>query len=400
MSDKSLDIIKKGTDEIIGEDILVKKLKSSRPLTIKAGFDPTAPDLHLGHTILLNKLRQFQDLGHSVVFLIGDFTATIGDPTGKTELRPILSNEEVIQNAKTYQNQVYKILDKNKTLVKFNSEWLGKLSASELIQIIGSYSVARMLERDDFKKRFKTNKNISIKEFIYPILQGYDSVVINADVELGGTDQKFNLLMGRYFQSLNNPDVEDAKQVVITLPLLEGLDGVKKMSKSLNNYIAIDDSPKEMFGKIMSISDELMWKYFEVLSSISSKDLNALKKSAAENKTNPRDAKLNLGYEIVSRFYSDEIAEKSKNDFLSVFQQNKIPDEIDLVEISQMPLPNILKHVGFVKSTSEARRLIEQKALKIDDNVEESVNKVLEKGTYLLKLGKKKFIRVKIANTL
>ena len=399
MSDKSLDIIKKGTDEIIGEDILVKKLKSSRPLTIKAGFDPTAPDLHLGHTILLNKLRQFQDLGHSVVFLIGDFTATIGDPTGKTELRPILSNEEVIQNAKTYQNQVYKILDKNKTLVKFNSEWLGKLSASELIQIIGSYSVARMLERDDFKKRFKTNKNISIKEFIYPILQGYDSVVINADVELGGTDQKFNLLMGRYFQSLNNPDVEDVKQVVITLPLLEGLDGVKKMSKSLNNYIAIDDSPKEMFGKIMSISDELMWKYFEVLSSISLKDLNALKKSAAENKTNPRDAKLDLGYEIVSRFYSDEIAEKSKNDFLSVFQQNKIPDEIDLVEISQMPLPNILKHVGFVKSTSEARRLIEQKALKIDDNVEESVNKVLEKGTYLLKLGKKKFIRVKIANT-
>ena len=399
MSDKSLDIIKKGTDEIIGEDILVKKLKSSRPLTIKAGFDPTAPDLHLGHTILLNKLRQFQDLGHSVVFLIGDFTATIGDPTGKTELRPILSNEEVIQNAKTYQNQVYKILDKNKTLVKFNSEWLGKLSASELIQIIGSYSVARMLERDDFKKRFKTNKNISIKEFIYPILQGYDSVVLNADVELGGTDQKFNLLMGRYFQSLNNPDVEDAKQVVITLPLLEGLDGVKKMSKSLNNYIAIDDSPKEMFGKIMSISDELMWKYFEVLSSISLKDLNALKKSAAENKTNPRDAKLDLGYEIVSRFYSDEIAEKSKNDFLSVFQQNKIPDEIDLVEISQMPLPNILKHVGFVKSTSEARRLIEQKALKIDDNVEESVNKVLEKGTYLLKLGKKKFIRVKIANT-
>ena len=399
MSDKSLDIIKKGTDEIIGEDILVKKLKSSRPLTIKAGFDPTAPDLHLGHTVLLNKLRQFQDLGHSVVFLIGDFTATIGDPTGKTELRPILSNEEVIQNAKTYQNQVYKILDKNKTLVKFNSEWLGKLSASELIQIIGSYSVARMLERDDFKKRFKTNKNISIKEFIYPILQGYDSVVINADVELGGTDQKFNLLMGRYFQSLNNPDVEDAKQVVITLPLLEGLDGVKKMSKSLNNYIAIDDSPKEMFGKIMSISDELMWKYFEVLSSISLKDLNALKKSAAENKTNPRDAKLDLGYEIVSRFYSDEIAEKSKNDFLSVFQQNKIPDEIDLVEIIQMPLPNILKHVGFVKSTSEARRLIEQKALKIDDNVEESVNKVLEKGTYLLKLGKKKFIRVKIANT-
>ena len=274
------------------------------------------------------------------------------------------------------------------------------LSVDEAVRIaLENKAVITNAERDDFKKRFKTNKNISIKEFIYPILQGYDSVVLNADVELGGTDQKFNLLMGRYFQSLNNPDVEDAKQVVITLPLLEGLDGVKKMSKSLNNYIAIDDSPKEMFGKIMSISDELMWKYFEVLSSISLKDLNTLKKSAAENKTNPRDAKLDLGYEIVSRFYSDEIAEKSKNDFLSVFQQNKIPDEIDLVEIIQMPLPNILKHVGFVKSTSEARRLIEQKALKIDDNVEESVNKVLEKGTYLLKLGKKKFIRVKIANT-
>ena len=399
MSDKSLDIIKKGTDEIISEDILVKKLQSSKPLTIKAGFDPTAPDLHLGHTILLNKLRQFQDLGHTVVFLIGDFTATIGDPTGKTELRPVLSNDEVLKNAETYQNQVYKILDKNRTVVKFNSEWLGKLSASELIQIIGSYSVARMLERDDFKKRFKTNKNISIKEFIYPILQGYDSVILNADVELGGTDQKFNLLMGRYFQSLNNPDIEDAKQVVITLPLLEGLDGVKKMSKSLNNYIAIDDSPKEMFGKIMSISDELMWKYYEVLSSISSNELKVLKQSATENKINPRDAKLNLGYEIVSRFYSDEIAEKSKNDFLSIFQQNKIPDEIDLVEIDSMPLPNILKHVGFVKSTSEARRLIEQKALKIDDNVEESVNKILNQGTYLLKLGKKKFIRVKIVNT-
>ena len=398
MSEKPIDIIKKGTDEIINEDLLIKKLNSSKSLTIKAGFDPTAPDLHLGHTVLLNKLRQFQDLGHTVIFLIGDFTATIGDPTGKTELRPVLSDKEVLKNADTYKNQVFKILDENKTIVKFNSEWLAKLSSAELINIIGSYSVARMLERDDFKKRFKTNKNISIKEFIYPILQGYDSVALNADVELGGTDQKFNLLMGRYFQSLNNPNNEDAKQVVITLPLLEGLDGVKKMSKSLNNYIAIDDKPKEMFGKIMSISDELMWKYYEILSSISTTRLKELKKGALENNINPRDIKLDLGYEIVSRFYSEDIAEKSKKDFLSIFQQKKIPDEIDLIEAKSMPLPNILKHVGFVKSTSEARRLIEQKALKIDDKLVESVNKVLNEGTYLLKLGKKKFIRVKIVN--
>jgi len=398
MSEKPIDIIKKGTDEIINEDLLIKKLNSSKSLTIKAGFDPTAPDLHLGHTVLLNKLRQFQDLGHTVIFLIGDFTATIGDPTGKTELRPVLSDKEVLKNADTYKNQVFKILDENKTIVKFNSEWLAKLSSAELINIIGSYSVARMLERDDFKKRFKTNKNISIKEFIYPILQGYDSVALNADVELGGTDQKFNLLMGRYFQSLNNPNNEDAKQVVITLPLLEGLDGVKKMSKSLNNYIAIDDKPKEMFGKIMSISDELMWKYYEILSSISATGLKELKKGTLENNINPRDVKLDLGYEIVSRFYSDDIAEKSKKDFLSIFQQKKIPDEIDLIEAKSMPLPNILKHVGFVKSTSEARRLIEQKALKIDDKLVESVNKVLNEGTYLLKLGKKKFIRVKIVN--
>tara|TARA_Y100000748_G_scaffold97128_1_gene80936 strand:- start:351 stop:1550 length:1200 start_codon:yes stop_codon:yes gene_type:complete len=398
MSDKSLEIIKKGTDEIINEELLIKKLKSSKPLIIKAGFDPTAPDLHLGHTVLLNKLRQFQDLGHSVIFLIGDFTATIGDPTGKTELRPVLSQEEVLKNAETYKNQVFKILDKDKTLVKFNSEWLGKLSAAELIQIIGSYSVARMLERDDFKKRFKTNRNISIKEFIYPILQGYDSVALNADIELGGTDQKFNLLMGRYFQSIKNPDQEDAKQVVITLPLLEGLDGVKKMSKSLNNYIAIDDSPKEMFGKIMSISDELMWKYYEILSSINKKELDNLKKSATDNKINPRDVKFDLGTEIVSRFYSNKEAEKAKNDFLNVFQQNKAPEDIKLLEINSMPLPNILKHIGFVPSTSEARRMIQQKALKIDDKIEDSIDKVLKEGTYLLKLGKKKFIRVKVVN--
>ena len=398
MSDKPIDIIKKGTDEIINEELLVKKLQSSKPLVIKAGFDPTAPDLHLGHTVLLNKLRQFQDLGHTVIFLIGDFTATIGDPTGKTELRPVLSNAEVLKNAETYKSQVFKILDQNKTMIKFNSEWLAKLSAAELINIIGSYSVARMLERDDFKKRFKTNKNISIKEFIYPILQGYDSVALNADVELGGTDQKFNLLMGRYFQSINNPDKEDAKQVVITLPLLEGLDGFKKMSKSLNNYIAIDDSPKEMFGKIMSISDDLMWRYYEILSSISNKELNILKSKAVEDKLNPRDIKFDLGVEIVTRFHNKKEAEKSKNDFLAVFQKNKNPDDIELVEVKAMPLPNLLKHIGFVSSTSEARRLISQKALKINEKTVNSIDEELPNGQYLLKLGKKKFIKVNITN--
>ena len=399
MSDKPIDIIKKGTDEIINEELLIKKLKSSKPLIIKAGFDPTAPDLHLGHTVLLNKLRQFQDLGHTIIFLIGDFTATIGDPTGKTELRPVLSNKEVLKNAQTYKEQVFKILDKKKTLIKFNSEWLSKLSAAELINIIGSYSVARMLERDDFKKRFKSNKNISIKEFIYPILQGYDSVKLNADVELGGTDQKFNLLMGRYFQSINNSDKEDSKQVVITLPLLVGLDGVKKMSKSLNNYIAIDDSPKDMFGKIMSISDDLMWKYLDIFSEKSIENIKSLKVEALANKINPRDIKFELGIEIVTRFHNKVEAEKSKNDFLKVFQKNQNPDDIKLVDVSEMPLPNLLKHVGFVTSTSEARRLITQKALKIDERTIESIDEKLPAGQYLIKLGKKKFIKVNIIKT-
>jgi tyrosyl-tRNA synthetase len=399
MPDKPISIIKRGTDEIINEDLLIKKLKSSKPLIIKAGFDPTAPDLHLGHTVLLNKLRQFQDLGHTVIFLIGDFTATIGDPTGKTELRPVLSPEEVTKNAETYKEQVFKILDKNKTVVKFNSEWLGKLTASELIQIIGSYSVARMLERDDFKKRFKSNKNISIKEFIYPILQGYDSVALNADVELGGTDQKFNLLMGRYFQSVNKPNDEDAKQVIITLPLLEGLDGVKKMSKSLNNYIAIKDTPKDMFGKIMSISDDLMWRYYEILSNISSSELKNIKKDAALGVINPRDVKYNLGLEIVTRFYNEVDAENAKDEFTKIFQQNKNPENIELKEVQSMPLPNLLKHIGFVASTSEARRLIAQKALKINDEVEDSITLELPNGLYLLKLGKKKFIKVNITSS-
>lgn len=396
MDKNILDVIKKGTDEIIGEELLIKKLNSSKPLVVKAGFDPTAPDLHLGHTILLNKLRQFQDLGHKVIFLIGDFTATIGDPTGKTELRPTLSMDEVIANAETYKKQVFKILDEKKTIIKFNSEWLSKLSASDLIQIIGSYSVARMLEREDFKKRFKSNKNISLKEFIYPILQGYDSVALKADVELGGTDQKFNLLMGRYFQGLNNNNNEEAKQVVITLPLLEGLDGVKKMSKTLNNYIAIDDIPSEIFGKIMSISDDLMWRYYELLSDIDHKQLNKLKNAANNNEMNPRDIKIDLGIEIVTKFYNKDIAIKAKEDFLNIFQQNKTPENIEMINISQMPLPNLLKQIGFVPSTSEARRLIDQKALKINDQVIESIDFEITEGLHNLKLGKKKFAQINV----
>ena len=396
MDKNILDVIKKGTDEIIGEELLIKKLNSSKPLVVKAGFDPTAPDLHLGHTILLNKLRQFQDLGHKVIFLIGDFTATIGDPTGKTELRPTLSMDEVIANAETYKKQVFKILDEKKTIIKFNSEWLSKLSASDLIQIIGSYSVARMLEREDFKKRFKSNKNISLKEFIYPILQGYDSVALKADVELGGTDQKFNLLMGRYFQGLSNNNNEEAKQVVITLPLLEGLDGVKKMSKTLNNYIAIDDIPSEIFGKIMSISDDLMWRYYELLSDIDHKQLNKLKNAANNNEMNPRDIKIDLGIEIVTKFYNKDIAIKAKEDFLNIFQQNKTPENIEMINISQMPLPNLLKQIGFVPSTSEARRLIDQKALKINDQVIESIDFEITEGLHNLKLGKKKFAQINV----
>ncbi len=397
MHDK-LSIISRGTDEIIEEEGLIKKLEASRPLTIKAGFDPTAPDIHLGHTVLLNKMRQFQDLGHKVIFLIGDFTATIGDPTGKTELRPILSEKEILENAKTYKEQVFKILNPKETIIKFNSEWLKKLSGSKIIEIIGEYSVARMLERDDFKKRFKNNQNISIKEFVYPILQGYDSYAINADVELGGTDQKFNLLMGRHIQALKNPNDDQAKQIVITLPLLEGTDGVKKMSKSLDNYIGINDKSDDMFGKIMSISDDLMWKYYDLLSFKKIAEIEKFKKGAKNNEINPRDIKLDLASEIVERFHSEKEAIEARKNFLDVFQKNMQPDPSTLktVEIKKMPLPNLLKESGLVSSTSEARRLISQGALKIDNVSVESAEHIIEPGEYFLKLGKKKFINIKV----
>lgn len=393
-----LEEIKRGADEILVFSEFEEKIKSGKKLKIKAGFDPTAPDLHLGHTVLLNKLRQFQNFGHDVIFLIGDFTGMIGDPTGKNATRPPLTEDEVKQNAKTYQNQVFKILDKKRTHVVFNSEWLKNLGADGMLKLSAQYTVARMLERDDFSKRFKSNQSISIHEFMYPLMQGYDSVALEADVELGGTDQKFNLLMGRYFQSIEKPNDEDAKQVVITLPLLEGLDGIKKMSKSLGNYIAIDDSPKDMFGKIMSISDELMWKYYEILSTLTLEEIGILKQNANDNKINPRDIKLDLGIEIVSKFYDKDIANEAKTEFLNVFQKNKNPDKLDLIEINAMPLPNLLKEIGFVSSTSEARRLIEQNALKINEKTVNLIDTVLKDGTYLLKLGKKKFIKVKIIN--
>lgn len=396
MISNDIDLIKRGTDEIIDEQSLKDKLNKGIPLTVKAGFDPTAPDLHLGHTILLNKMKQFQDLGHNVIFLIGDFTATIGDPTGKSELRPMMTEDEIKENCKTYKNQVFSILDRKKTKIEYNSKWLKKISASKLIEISSSYSVSRMLERDDFKKRFKQNISISIREFLYPILQGYDSVEMNADIELGGTDQKFNLLMGRHLQSIFSKTKE--KQVVITLPLIEGIDGVKKMSKSLGNYIGIKDKPEEMYGKLMSINDELMWKYFELLSFKDLEYIDSLKKDVLSEKKNPKSAKMELAREIVDRFHGPSKAKKAEKNFISVFQNKANPslDSIESFETAQLPLPNILRDAKVLASTSEARRLIQQKAIKVDDKVFNSPTELISQGTHLIKVGKKKFLKIKV----
>ena len=326
---ESMDLIRRGADEILIEDELVKKLKKGVPLRIKAGFDPTAPDLHLGHTVLINKLRQFQDLGHEVLFLIGDFTGMIGDPTGKSATRPPLSRDEVLENAKSYEEQIFKILNPEKTLVLFNSSWMGEMSAADLIALAAKHTVARMLERDDFNKRYKEGQPIAVHEFLYPLVQGYDSVALQADVELGGTDQKFNLLVGRQLQQ----DYNQPPQIVMTMPLLEGLDGVQKMSKSLGNYVGITEPPSEMFGKIMSISDELMWRYFELLSFRSIDDIGALRR-AVEEGLNPRDAKFELAIEIVARFHDSKAAEGAKQEFISRFQQGAMPDEIPDVTLS------------------------------------------------------------------
>ena len=388
---KQLQIIKQGIDEIIGEDDLVQKLKDKKILTIKVGFDPTAPDLHLGHTVILRKMRQFQDLGHKVIFLIGDFTGRIGDPSGKNKTRPPLTDNEIKENAQTYKDQVYKVLDPQKTIVDFNSRWGDSMSAADMIKLAAQSTVARMIERDDFSKRYKNNQPISIHEFLYPLMQGYDSVELEADIELGGTDQKFNLLVGRDLQ--RNSDM--SPQTIITLPLLEGLDGVKKMSKSEQNYIGITESADEIFGKTMSISDEIMFKWFDLLSLRPPSDIDDLQKSI-DNGANPRDAKIELAYELAERFTSTKDAEEAKENFFKKFAKNELPTNIEEKEIpfsSDLALPNILKDLGMVTSTSEALRLIKQGAVKIDQNKVESKDfKIEQNKKTLIQVGKKKFI--------
>jgi tyrosyl-tRNA synthetase len=387
-----------GAEEILLESDLIKKLEENRPLTIKAGFDPTAPDLHLGHTVLINKLKQFQDAGHNVQFLIGDFTAMIGDPTGKNVTRKPLSREEVADNAKTYQAQVFKILDPNKTVVKFNSAWMGEMTSAELIQLAARNTVARMLERDDFNKRYKGGQPIAIHEFLYPLIQGYDSVVMKADVELGGTDQKFNLLMGRQLQE----GYGQKPQVVLTMPILEGLDGVQKMSKSLNNYIGIADVPDDMFGKIMSISDELMWRYFKLLSFKSMTEIESWR-AACEGGENPRNYKVALAQEIVSRFHGFQPAKAALENFEARFQRGVLPDDIEELQINVggqgMPIANLLKNAGLVESTSEALRLIKQGAVKVDgEKLEDPKVLISAPGKRIYQVGKRKFARIEIVS--
>ena len=392
----SLKLIKRGADEILTEADLKKKFESGKQLVIKAGFDPTAPDLHFGHTVLLNKLRHFQDLGHKVIFLIGDFTGRIGDPSGINKTRPILDAKDLVDNAKTYEKQVYKILKKDLTEIKFNSEWCDKLGADGLIGLASKYNVARMLERDDFNKRFTSNKSIAIHEFLYPLVQGYDSVALEVDVECGGTDQKFNLLVGRELQR----DYGQEPQVVITVPILEGLDGVKKMSKSLDNYIAIDEDPDDMFGKIMSISDELMWRWFELLSFIPEEEIAKLKTEMDSGK-NPRDIKFVLAEELVDRFHNEGDGEKCKDTFLKRFQKGQMPDDIESIEVDiegdSILLVNLLKDTKMIASVSEGNRLIEQGGIKIDSEKVEDQKLEVNKGSEnIYQVGKRKFLKIKV----
>ena len=391
-----LAIIKRGTDEILTESDLKKKLESGKQLIIKAGFDPTAPDLHLGHTVLLNKLRHFQDLGHKVIFLIGDFTGQIGDPSGKNKTRPTLDKKELIKNAKTYEKQVFKILKKDLTEVRFNSEWCNELGAAGLISLASKYNVARMLERDDFNKRYNANQSIAVHEFLYPLVQGYDSVALKADIECGGTDQKFNLLVGRELQR----SYDQEPQVVLTVPILEGLDGTNKMSKSLNNFIAIDEQPDEMFGKIMSISDELMWRWFELLSFMPENEISILKKEV-DNGANPRDIKFILAEELVDRFHEKGEGSNCKQKFLERFQKGAMPSDIKKVNIDieneTILLTNLLKAVEMTTSTSEAMRLIKQGGVKIDSEKVSNIKLEIKKGSEAVyQVGKRKFLHIKI----
>ena len=391
---ENLNLIKRGIDELISEDELIAKLKSKKQLIVKAGFDPTAPDLHLGHTVLINKLRHFQQLGHQIVFLIGDFTGMIGDPSGKNKTRPALNQEEINENAKSYKKQVFKILDSKLTDVRFNSEWSNKLCAEGIIKLASQYNLARMLERDDFNKRYKSNQTIALHEFLYPLIQANDSIALEADIELGGTDQKFNLLVGRELQRANGQE----PQVVITVPILEGLDGVNKMSKSLDNYVGIDESPNEMFGKIMSISDELMWRWFELLSFRSIDEIKALKADQARGK-NPRDIKIDLAKELIARFHDEQSANLAEENFINQFQKKNIPDNIEEISFSMsgdsMPLANLLKECGMTSSTSEAMRMIEQGAVRVDEKKIIDTKHIVSSNTSAIyQVGKRKFKKI------
>ncbi|HSM32103.1 MAG TPA: tyrosine--tRNA ligase [Woeseiaceae bacterium] len=386
----------RGTDEVLPEDGLAAKLGKGRPLVVKAGFDPTAPDLHIGHTVLINKMRQFQELGHEVVFLIGDFTGMIGDPSGKNATRPPLSPEDIKENAKTYEAQIYKILDADKTRIAFNSTWMGDMDAAGLVKLASHHTVARMLERDDFRKRYEGGQPISIHEFLYPIVQGYDSVALKADIELGGTDQKFNLLVGRQLQQ----DYGQEPQVVMTTPLLEGLDGVQKMSKSLGNYVGITEPPGEMFGKLMSISDDLMWRYFEVLSFRSLDDIERLKKRVDDG-MNPRDAKFELATEIVARFHDDAAAAAAKDEFISRFREGAMPEDMPEITVASadgtLGIAYLLKDAELVSSTSEAFRMIKQGAVRIDGERIEDRSLTIDAGsTNVYQVGRRRFARVSV----
>ena len=384
--------LKRGVDEILSEQDLIEKLKENRPLRVKLGADPTAPDIHLGHTVVLNKLRQFQQFGHEVIFLIGDFTGMVGDPSGKNTTRPPLSREDVLRNAETYKQQIYKILDPQKTRIVFNSDWLGKLGTEGMIRLASNYTVARMLERDDFKKRFSNNQPIAIHEFIYPLLQGHDSVALEADVELGGTDQKFNLLVGRELQK----SAGQKPQVAITLPLLVGLDGEKKMSKSLGNYIGVTEAPGEMFGKIMSISDDLMWDWYNLLSFRPLAEIAQLKEDVANGK-NPRDVKILLAKEIIARFHDDAAADAAEQEFINRFQKGAMPDEMPEFTLEgEIGLANLLKEAGLVATTSEANRMVQQGGVKIDGEKVEDAKLVITASTAVYQVGKRKFAKVTV----
>ena len=394
---EQLEIIKRGCDELLVEAELVDRLKAGRPLRVKAGFDPTAPDLHIGHTVLINKLRQLQDLGHHVVFLIGDFTGMIGDPTGKNATRPPLTREEVAANAKTYTSQVFKILDEGKTEIAFNSTWMDKLTSADMVKLAATHTVARMLERDDFGKRYKSNQPIAIHEFLYPLVQGYDSVALKADLELGGTDQKFNLLMGRELQK----HYSQLPQCILTMPLLEGLDGVNKMSKSLGNYVGIADAPNDMFGKLMSASDELMWRYIELLSFAPLATVRQWKKQV-EDGGNPRDIKVGFAQELVARFHSRAAAAAALADFESRFKQGEIPADIAEVTVTAgadgIAIANLLKVAGLTASTSEALRMIAQGGVKLDgEKVSDKALKLAAGAQVVVQVGKRKFARVTLA---